>query len=80
MLTPELITKIDTVRMRKHESRSAYLRKAALLRLAQEERKKKDLSILADVIIGSISMKDHPSWKDEESVERWKKDIRDEWR
>lgn len=79
MLTPELIGKIDDARLRKCESRSAYLRKAALLRLTQEGKRREDLIKLANTIIGSISLKDHPVWKDAESVEQWKKDMRSEW-
>lgn len=79
MLTPELIGKIDSARLRKRESRSAYLRKAALLRLIQEEKQREDLTKLADTLIGSISLKDHPVWKDASSIEKWKKDIRNEW-
>lgn len=79
MLTPDLIGKIDSARLRKRESRSAYLRKAALLRLTQEEKRREDLTKLANTLIGSISLKDHPVWKDTESIEQWKKDMRKEW-
>lgn len=80
MLTPELITMIEKARKIAGESRSAYLRKAALLRLSQEKKRKGILENLADTLIGSISLRRHPIWKDAPSIEKWLEETRSEWR
>jgi hypothetical protein len=79
ILTPELISSIEKARKIKKESRSAYLRKAALLRLSQEKKQKANLAVLADSVIGSLSLRGHPVWSNEASVEEWHKSIRSEW-
>lgn len=80
MLTPELIDMIEKARRIAGESRSAYLRKAALLRLSQEEKRKETLKNVADILIGSISLRRHLVWKDASSIEKWLKETRSEWK
>lgn len=62
------------------ESLSAYLRKAALIRLAAEEEEEKELKALARNFVGGAQWnKNHTNWTTKKSVKDWKKKIRNEW-
>ena len=62
------------------ESLSAYLRKAALIRLASEEEEEKELKTLARNFVGGAQWnKNHAHWATAKSVKKWKVAIRNEW-
>ena len=61
------------------ESLSEYLRKAALIRLLVENKNKKDLKKLANRMIGSVNLNNHPEWKNEKELQKWLKKLRQEW-
>lgn len=62
------------------ESLSAYLRKAALIRLAMEEEEEKELKTLArNFVGGSPWNRKHANWATRKSVKEWNKKIRNQW-
>lgn len=62
------------------ESLSEYLRKSAVIRLLSEEEEAKELETLANNVVGAGPWKkNHPYWKNKAAVERWRKEIREEW-
>lgn len=80
ILTRELVEYIDRVRRLAGESRSAYLRRAAELRLTQREGRRARLKKLAQTMIGSVSLNHHPAWKNKEAIEAWRTALRNEWK
>lgn len=71
---------IEAKRRLTGESLSAYLRRAARLRLAVEEEEEKELKILAKNFVGAGKWrKDHPFWSDKETVQKWLNGLRSEW-
>jgi hypothetical protein len=71
---------IEAKRRLTGESLSAYLRRAAVLRLLVEEEEKEELKRLAKIAIGSVSLKDHPEWKNKSKLQKWLKELREEWK
>lgn len=78
-LTPSLKKAIEDKRNITGESLSAYLRKAALLRLQLEEEEKKDLKELARIVVGSVSLKEHTEWQNKKKLKRWLTRLRKDW-
>lgn len=79
MLTRLLKKIIDAQRKATDESLSEYLRKAAYLRAVSEKATNQKLEGLANQLIGSVSLKNHPEWKTPRSLDRWLKNLRQEW-
>lgn len=78
-LTPSIKRAIEAKRRLTGESLSAYLRKAALIRLLAEEEEEEDLKRLAKAVIGSVSLKNHPEWSTKTRIRCWLKALRKEW-
>lgn len=79
-LTPEIKRAIEAKRRITGESLSAYLRKAALIRLAAEGDESRELSLLAKTFVGgSAWRKNHPYWKNKQAVLKWQRGLRSEW-
>lgn len=64
----------------KGESLSEYLRRAAIIRLILDQDEKEDLKTLADKVIGSVKLKDHPEWTSKNKLQKWVKNLRNEWK
>jgi hypothetical protein len=79
VLTVTLKKLIEAKRRLTGETLSEYLRKAALLRFLAEEEEQKELDKLADLLVGSVSLKDHPQWKTKRKIQRWVRSLRKEW-
>lgn len=79
-LTPDIKKAIEAKKRLTGESLSAYLRKAALMRLMKEEDEKKELELLAKSVVGSISLASHPEWRTKKKVQAWVRKLRNEWR
>lgn len=79
MLTPQLLEQIDRVRRHLGESRSAYLRKAAELRMVEKSGRHAHLEKLAEAVIGQIRLRNHPIWRNRRAVEHWRRALRKEW-
>lgn len=79
-LTPTIKKAIEAKKRLTGESLSAYLRKAAWMRISAEEEEKKELKVLAQNFIGAGRWdKNHPCWRSQKAVNRWLKALRDEW-
>lgn len=76
LLTPELRKRIETQLKDKEESLSEYLRKAAFLRLEQEEKKRQNLRIIAQKLIGKLNLKKYPDWMSRDKILRWQRSLR----
>ncbi|MFH1601439.1 MAG: hypothetical protein ABIB61_00595 [Candidatus Shapirobacteria bacterium] len=79
ILTRLLKKIIDAQRKTTDESLSEYLRKAAYLRIVSEKAINQKLEGLANQLIGSVSLKSHPEWKTPRNLDRWLKNLRQEW-
>ena len=73
-----LRTQIDHDRRERKESLSEYMRKSAGERLTSKQNEKKRLAKLADELIGSIKVSDHPEWSTRKKVMAWQRKIRRE--
>jgi len=80
ILTASLKQWIEAKKRLTGETLSEYLRKAALLRLLAEEEDKKELERLAQLVVGSVNLKNHPEWKTQKKLQKWLKNLRKEWR
>lgn len=78
-LTPEIKQAIEAKKRLTGESLSAYLREAALMRMKTEEDKKKELEKLADMVVGSIDLKNYPEWRTKKKLQVWLRKLRNEW-
>lgn len=79
-LTAGLKKLIEDSAKKKRQSLSEYLRRAALLNLLIDRGEEEDLDKLADRVVGSVNLKNHPKWKNKQSINKWLKDLRSEWR
>lgn len=79
MLTVALKRSIEAKRRLTGETLSEYLRKAAWLRILTEEEEKKELKQLANALIGSVSLKNHPEWRTKKKLQGWLKRLRENW-
>ncbi|MBL7078321.1 hypothetical protein ISS42_01520 [Candidatus Shapirobacteria bacterium] len=79
MLTVSLKRLIEAKRRLAGENLSEYLRKAAWLRILSEEEEKKELKQLAKILIGSVSLKNHPEWQNKKKLGSWLKNLREGW-
>lgn len=80
-LTPSIKRAIEAKRRLTGESLSAYLRKAALIRLSLDDEEKKELKLLAKNFVGTLSWKkNHSNWKNKQSVKSWLNKLRSEWK
>lgn len=79
-LLPEIKKAIEARKRLTGESVSAFLRKAALIRLLAEEEEKKELENLSKLLVGSVSSRNHPEWKTKKKIDKWVREIRSEWR
>lgn len=79
MLTVALKRIIEAKRRLTNESMSQYLRRAALLRVMAEKEEEKRLNNLANLVVGSVDLNDHPEWKNKEKLNKWLKELRKEW-
>ncbi|MFC1790718.1 hypothetical protein ACFLZP_04530 [Patescibacteria group bacterium] len=79
VLTRSLKKLIEAKRRLTGETLSQYLRKAALLRLLSEEEEQAELDKLAKLVIGSVSLKNHPQWQTKAKLQGWLKKLRNEW-
>lgn len=78
-LTPLLKQAIEAKKRLTGESVSAYLRKAAVLRLLVEEEEKGELERLAENLIGSVSSGKHKEWRTKKKLQSWLERVRGEW-
>ncbi len=79
-LTPEIKRAIEAKRRLTGESMSAYLRKAAFIRILAEEEEEKDLKLLAKSFVGTGKWeKTHTHWKNKKAVQKWLRKLRTEW-
>lgn len=79
VLTSSLKRVIEAKKRLTGETLSCYLRKAACLRILAESEEKKELENLAENIVGSVSLKNHPQWKNKKKLQEWIKDLRKGW-
>jgi DNA repair photolyase len=80
-LTPSIKKAIEAKKRLTGESLSAYLRKAALIRLAGEEEEEKELKRLANSFVGAGKWKKtHPNWGNKKSAQKWLERLRNEWK
>jgi len=79
ILTKLLRKMIDERRRLTGETLSAYLRKAALMRILAETEEEKELAQLAKSVIGSLNLKRHPEWQTAKRLKNWLREIRGEW-
>lgn len=77
-LTEKLKALVEKDALAKGESLSEYLRKAAIERLKSEEDDKKSREKLANEVIGSIDLKNHPVWKTKKGIYKWVRKLREE--
>lgn len=54
------------------EGLSKYFRKAALIRLVLEETEQADLKLVADAVVGSVSLQ-NSGWKNERDIAEWQR-------
>ncbi len=80
VLTSLLKRLIETQRRTTGETLSEYLRKAAILRILAEDEEHRELDTLANLLIGSVSLKKHPEWKTKAKVTSWVRKLRNEWK
>lgn len=78
-LTPLIKKAIEAQKRLTGESLSAYLRKAAVLRLLAEEEEKEELEKLAENLVGSVSLGKHKEWGTKRKLQKWLERIREEW-
>jgi len=78
VLTVRLKQRIEAKRRLTGENLSQYLRKAALLRLTIEEKEKEKLEELAQLVVGSVSLENHPEWQTRKKLNKWLKELRQE--
>jgi len=78
-LTPTIKKAIEAKKNLSGESLSAYLRKAAVLRLLVEEEEKKELERLSEVLIGSVALREHKEWRTKRKMQKWLRRLREEW-
>lgn len=57
------------------EGLSAYLRKAALIRMMLEETERDDLKRVADAVVGAITPQ-RSGWKNEQDIAAWQRNER----
>lgn len=75
----ELKNEIERTASAQGKSLAEYLRFAALRQLASEKLGKHEREQLADEVVGGLSLKNHPYWKDQETILSWQEDLREEW-
>ncbi|MBI2641596.1 hypothetical protein HYW87_03320 [Candidatus Roizmanbacteria bacterium] len=78
-LTEKLKQLVEKKAVEKDISLSEYLRRAALVSLLVEGDEREELKRLADMVIGSVSSKKNPHWKNKRAVKKWVRDLRSEW-
>lgn len=79
-LTPQIKKAIEAKKRLTGESLSAYLRKAALIRIGAEQKEKKQLEMLAKTFVGAGRwQKNHPHWKNKQETQKWLRKLREEW-
>lgn len=76
-LSPELKQLIEIKGSILKESLSEYLRKSAILRMVLEDVEKKDLSLIAEAVVGKVRRKES-GWKDIKDVSSWQRKIRED--
>lgn len=79
MLTPLLKRVIEAKSRLMGESLSAYLRKAAVLRLMAEDVEKQELASLAESVVGSVKARNHSEWSSKAKVRGWVRKLREDW-
>ena len=77
-LTKDLKRLVEKQAQERGESLSEYLRKAAMVRLLLDEKNMESRESLANRVIGSVSLKNHPKWKNKKKVQKWLREIRQE--
>lgn len=80
ILTVALKNLIEAKKRITGETLSEYLRKAALLRFLAEEEEEMELKKLANLVVGSVSLKKHPRWKTKKELQAWLRNLRKEWK
>ena len=75
-LTKKIKEEVERRARKNGESMSEYLRKAAIVRINEEEKHKKHIDDIAKKVIGSINLKNHPEWSSKEKVYKWVREIR----
>lgn len=78
-LTSKIKELVEKEARKKQESLSEYLRKAALLRWLLESEEKESLQDVAQKVIGSVKLKLHPEWKSKRKLNKWLRNLRQEW-
>ena len=78
-LTENLKSLVTDMANERGESLSEYLRRAALIKILLDKQEKEDLGKIADSLIGSIKMENHPIWKTKAGIYKWSRKIREEW-
>lgn len=78
-LTENLKALVTDMANERGESLSEYLRRAALIKILLDKQEKDDLGKLANSLIGSIKLKNHPNWKTKADIYKWSRKIREEW-
>lgn len=79
-LTSEIKKAIEAKKRLTGESMSAYLRKAAMIRILAEEEEKKQLKMLAKNFVGAGQWKkEHLHWKSKSTTYRWLRKLRSSW-
>ncbi len=78
-LTDQLKYHVEQMASQRGESLSEYLRKAAIIRLLLEKQEQEDLKKLANRVVGSIKINNHPNWNSKEEIYRWSRKIRSQW-
>jgi hypothetical protein len=78
-LTKKLKELVENQASLRNQSLSEYLRQATILKLYLDQQDKQDLTLLANNLVGSLKLADHPQWKNKTKVKQWNRKIRQEW-
>lgn len=79
-LTHDLRELLENSGALRHESLSAYLRRAALLSLILDSNQQANYKSLADKVIGAVKLKSHPEWQTKKKAISWVRKTRGEWK
>lgn len=79
VLTAGLKRLVEAKKRLTGETLSEYLRKAVLWRLLAEDEEEQELTKLARLVVGSVSLKNHPEWRTKKKIGGWLKKLRREW-
>ena len=77
-LTKKIKSLVEEHAKAQNESLSEYLRKAALIRWLVEHNEREERKKIAQEVLGSIDISQHPEWSTKERIYHWSRKIREE--